>query len=553
MSDGMPGNLDSEQLRRLLDVGRSLVTDRDPEAVLQRVLDAARDLTGARYAALGVLDLEKRELEQFVFLGVDEELRRRIGELPRGHGILGELIRHPEPLRLSRLSEHPRSYGFPAAHPPMESFLGVPVMIHGEVYGNLYLTEKVGGAHFDERDEQLALVLAEWAAVAVDNARSHASGARRRNELERAARGMRATVSLNRDLGGETDLDRVLELVVKRGRALVEARFCLILLAEGEDLVVAAGAGEVPDLALGARLSDPGSIPHSVSREGMSRRLSRGAEELLAATGIAYESALLVPLRSRGEAVGVLLAADRHERELSFSADDELALDSFATAAATAIAAARWAESERVRVAIAASEEERRRWARELHDETLQDLGALRVMQESALAGDQSELMRRTLREAADQVDHMIEGLQGLITELRPAALDELGIGAATEALVTRLERHSPLQVELDLNLRANARLEPELEATVYRVVQEALTNVVKHAAASRARVVINEGSDRLTVTIEDDGGGFDPASTGSGFGLVGMRERVGLAGGRLHMGPGSLGGACVSVQLPTY
>ena len=149
-----------------------MVSKHDPEAVLEQVLEAARELTGARYAAIGVLDDDKRELARFLTVGIDDELRQRIGPLPRGHGILGELIRDPQPLRLARISEHPRSYGFPAEHPPMETFLGVPVMIRGEVFGNLYLTEKRGGSEFDERDEQLLVVLAEWAAIAIDNARA---------------------------------------------------------------------------------------------------------------------------------------------------------------------------------------------------------------------------------------------------------------------------------------------------------------------------------------------------------------------------------------------
>ncbi len=227
--------LDPKHLERLLEVGRGLVEKRDPEVVLRKVLEAARELTGARYAALGVLDERKRELDRFVTVGIDAELRERIGPLPRGRGILGELIRAPRPLRLRRISDHPRSYGFPAGHPPMETFLGVPVMIRGEVFGNLYLTEKEGGEEFGEEDEELLVVLAQWAAIAIDNARSHEMSRRRQDELERAIRGLEATISLNREIGAEIDLPRVLELVVKRGRDLVDARSCAVLMVEGGD------------------------------------------------------------------------------------------------------------------------------------------------------------------------------------------------------------------------------------------------------------------------------------------------------------------------------
>src|SRR5262245_48591255 len=211
-SPGMSAsNPSTRQLERLLAVGRSMVSKRDPEAVLDDVLEAARELTGARYAALGTLAPDRNELDRFLFVGIDEETRERIGRLPTGHGILGELIRDPQPLRLARISDHPRSYGFPAGHPSMETFLGVPLMIRDQVYGNLYLSEKADGAEFTEEDERVLIVLAEWAAIAIDNARAHQQAERRRRDLERAMIGLQATVTLNREVEGETDLPRVLE------------------------------------------------------------------------------------------------------------------------------------------------------------------------------------------------------------------------------------------------------------------------------------------------------------------------------------------------------
>ena len=198
----------------------------------------ARDRTradGARYAALGVLDEEKRELERFLHVGIDERTRRAIGPLPRGRGVLGELIRQPKALRLADVGEHPRSYGFPAGHPPMKSFLGVPITIRGEAFGNLYLTEKVGGGgEFDDLDERSVVVLADWAAVAIENARLYQSEHRRKLELERAVSGLEATTAIARALGGETDVDKVLDLIVKRGRALVEARWAAVKIVDGE-------------------------------------------------------------------------------------------------------------------------------------------------------------------------------------------------------------------------------------------------------------------------------------------------------------------------------
>ncbi|HET8593292.1 MAG TPA: GAF domain-containing protein [Solirubrobacterales bacterium] len=552
-------SLDAKHLERLLEVGRGLVAELDLESLLRRILIAARELTGARYAALGVLDEAKRELQRFVFVGIDEETRARIGPFPRGHGILGELIRSPETLRLARISDHPRSYGFPAEHPPMETFLGVPVTIRDEVFGNLYLTEKRGRLEFDERDEQMLVVLAQWAAIAIDHARSHEIGERRRRELERVVHGLDATVTLDRELGGETDRRRVLELIVKRARALVEARSCLVLLLEGEELTVGDAAGEVDRSIRGRRLPATESPATDVLRAGVGQRIDPGSGARLAALGVDGASGLLVPMRSRGRTLGVLVAIDRLGGDERFSADEELLLTSFAGSAAEAIAATRAVEEEMRRLSVAASEQERQRWARELHDETLQELGALRLMQESAMRLEEVEEMRAGLARAIAQVQRVIAGLSGLITELRPAALDQLGVGAALDALVERVQERQGLTIEADVDLAYDreeraTRLTPELEATIYRLVQEALNNVAKHADASSARVAVEERDHRITVRVEDDGRGFDPGAERAepgGFGLLGMRERVTLVGGELSIGPGPAGGTRVSASLP--
>src|SRR4051812_49499811 len=176
-------DLEPERLRRLIDVGRSLVQELQVDQVLDRLLDVAREVTGARYAALGILDAERRELAQFLTRGVDPDTHRAIGDLPRGRGILGLLIEDPRPLRLTDLGDHPRSYGFPPGHPPMRGVLGVPILIRGEAWGNLYLTEKAGG-DFDREDEDAVVVLADWAAIAIENARLYRTVDARRAELD---------------------------------------------------------------------------------------------------------------------------------------------------------------------------------------------------------------------------------------------------------------------------------------------------------------------------------------------------------------------------------
>jgi signal transduction histidine kinase len=548
------GALDSHRLQRLIDVGRVLVSELDPELVLNRVLEVARELTGARYAALGILDERRESLERFVTLGIDEQTRGAIGDLPRGRGVLGILISDPKPLRLTDVSDHPRSYGFPRAHPPMRSFLGVPITIRGEAYGNLYLTEKEGG-DFTEADENSAVVLADWAAIAIDNARLYKSVWDRREELERAVRGLEATTEIAHALGGETELDRVLELIAKRGRALVDARSLLILLKGGDGLLVAATAGETAGKTSAKQL--PIELSGDVLRSGRAERvadLSSRPGLTPHELGVSAKSALLVPMLFRGQALGLLAAFDRMVDGPEFKREDEGLMLSFAASAATAVHTAQSVAEDRLRESMAASEEERRRWARELHDETLQALGGLRVVLSSALQRGSPEGLAAAVRDAVDQMSSEIESLRNLITELRPAALDEIGLQPAIESLAERVSASAGIPVETALDLEgkgADTRLGTELETTIYRLVQEALTNVAKHAGAKQVSVEVTRSDGRAEVCVRDDGVGFVPDRTQGGFGLAGMRERAALAGGTLEVASSPGSGTTIRAWLP--
>jgi signal transduction histidine kinase len=550
----MDDHLDEERLRRLIDVGRGLLAQLDSETVLDQVLETALEITGARYAALGILDHDRHELESFITRGVDAETHRSIGDLPRGRGILGVLIDDPRPLRIPVVGEHPKSYGFPPGHPPMSSFLGVPILVRGQAWGNLYLTEKQGSAEFDAADEESAVILAAWAAIAIENARLYDAVAARRDELEQSARRLEAARTIAVAVGAEMELDQVLELIAKRGRALVEARSLVILLRDGDDLVVAASAG-VTRRAIGVRVpigaSTTGQVLQSrtVQRIGDVHAQLRISADQLGVTDA--HTGLLAPLVHRGRGLGVLAAFDRGAESAGFSEEDETTLRAFAASAATAVALAQTVQHERLRHSLEAAETERRRWARELHDETLQGLGGLRVVLSSALRrveeGDVAEL----LREGVGQVEREIENLRAIITELRPAALDELGLAPAIEALVSRMSAVEGLVIDCAVQLPGDAgRLGQELETTVYRLVQEALNNVAKHARAEHVRVAVIGVGGRLEVDIADDGSGFDSAAKASGFGLAGMRERVGLSGGELTITP-TPSGTTVRAVLP--
>jgi signal transduction histidine kinase len=548
-------SLADQRLQRLIEVGRSLVSELDLELVLERLLGVARELTGARYAAVGILDPSKSELERFVTSGIDPDTHERIGDLPRGRGVLGLLIREPRPLRLRDVSRHPESYGFPPEHPRMTTFLGVPVTIRGEAWGNLYLTEKDSGEEFSDEDERSIVVLADWAAIAIDNARLYQRAEERRVDLERAVRGLEVTTSIARAVGGETELDRVLELIVKRARALVEARALVILLVEGDHLVVSATAGEVGEGAEGTRLPLQDSVSEQVLESRRAERIMDVRARRMqspAAIGIDATAALAAPLIFRGQPLGALIAFDRVGGP-QFRAEDEELMLSFAASAATAVHTARSVTQERLTHALEAAEQERSRWARELHDETLQGLGGLQLLLASALKKGDAETREAAMREALEHIGGEIDSLRNLITELRPAELDELGLESALEALTERRAERDGIDVELEVELPGtdgDRRLERQTESTIYRIVQEALTNVAKHAAATRVEVRLAFAYDRLELVISDDGGGFDPETTG-GFGLVGMRERIALVHGTFEIDsrPGS--GATLRATLP--
>ncbi len=554
-------------VRGVLDLARDVLAELDLDGVLARVLDSARELTGARYAALGVLDESRSELSQFITRGIDDTTHVAIGALPRGLGVLGALIEEPLPLRLGDVGRHPRSYGFPRGHPPMRTFLGAPILVRGLPYGNLYLTEKAGGAQFSAEDEEALTVLAELAGVAIDHARRYTGASERRDELERTVATLDATTQIAAAVGGETDIEVVLELVAKRGRALVGARVLLIELRHRQELVLAAGAGELPAELIGRRIPLHDSLAGQALRARRTLRLddevnlARYEEHGTGRLGVKASGGLVVPLLFRGHGYGALLALDRLEQGPSFSAEDERLLVAFATSAATAVATAQSVASERQRLRLAAAEAERQRWARELHDDTLQSLSALRIGLSTAARSTRPEALRDAFRQGIEQLEEGIINLRALITDLRPAALDELGAQAAVEALAERAARHG-IEVDVSIDLahersrghdgkEALARHTPELETAIYRIVQEALTNATKHGRARRAVVEIHEDANTVHVEVRDDGTGFDPSADTRGFGVLGMRERVELLDGTLEIDSSPGAGTTVRASFP--
>jgi two-component system, NarL family, sensor histidine kinase DevS len=374
--------MDQDDRRRaLVEAGIALTSELSLEAVLEKLVQTAADLTGARYAALGIVDRSGQRLARFLTHGLTQEEYDAIGDLPTGRGILGVLIHDPRPLRLHDLGDDPRSVGFPPNHPPMRTFLGVPVLLRGVSYGRLYLTEKVGGVDFTEEDEEVVLLLAAQAAVAMD----------------------------------------------------------------------------------------------------LSQRVERDA----------------------------------------------------------------------LKRAVAAQEAERRRLARELHDETGQALTSILLGLAVVEQAHRSDDVQAALEDLRALVVDTLQDVRRLAVELRPKALDDFGLEPALRRLGQSVGEAGELDVQVEARL-GDRRLPADVETAVYRIVQEAITNVIKHADARRVSVVLTRKNGFVSVVIEDDGSGFDPARPVEGIGLIGMRERVELLDGHLEVDSSPGRGTVLVVELPT-
>jgi signal transduction histidine kinase len=356
---------------------------------------------------------------------------------------------------------------------------------------------------------------------------------------------LEAFADIARAVGGETNLERVLGLILAQGQEIIGARRLLIWLPDGDELVAVSPAPEPR-----ARLPRHGSLAGEVLASERPRRLT--AEQYpaeLAELRPDASAAILVPLVFRGEALGVLAGIDRTDGR-EFQQEDEQLLLSVAASAATAVATARSVAAERLQLSLAAAEQARARWARELHDETLQGLTGVRMVLGAGLAREDSAALRRAAESADAHLAAEMRSLRDLITELRPAALDDLGLGPAIESLAKRQAAAGGFNVTVELELDAAARPR-ETEITIYRVVQEALSNIVKHADAERAFVAVRQSAARIDLTVQDDGRGFVPTDTREGFGLAGMRERALLVGAQLTVTSSAGGPTCVSASLP--
>jgi signal transduction histidine kinase len=544
----MATRYETDRLRALVETGIAINSELSLDGVLERIVEAAARVTGAQYAALGVIDPSGSGLERFVTYGITPDVQTEIGDPPHGRGILGVLIRDARPLRLHDLSQDPRSVGFPPGHPPMHTFLGVPILLRGVAYGNLYLTEKAEGADFNEEDEELVTLLAAQAAVAVENARLYESATAWSQQLE----------SLNEvgaALVGELELDPLLDLIASRLRQLIGARLVAIALPAGDALRIAAADGEGASDLTAVELLTRDSKTGRVLERGRSERVDSLLEDpevnQEVARRLGATTGLYVPLLARERPIGVLIAHDKIGRDQRFTSSDLRLAEQFALRASIAVDLSRRVARDALRRVVAGQEVERRRLARELHDETGQALTSILLGLRAVDEAGSGEEVTKAVGDLRELVVATLQDVRRLAVQLRPKALDDFGLVPALQRLVQTFSESSGINVDLESRL-AETRLPSEVETTLYRIVQEALTNVVKHAEATNVSILLMRRDGSMTAVIEDNGRGFEPdAVRADSLGLDGIRERAELHDGRLTIETSPGTGTTLVVEVP--
>ncbi|WP_155055792.1 sensor histidine kinase [Streptomyces blattellae] len=527
-------------LEAVLSVGREL----DLEQALRSIVQAAAVLVDAEYAALGVIGPDGKHLSAFHTVGVSDEQIARIGHFPEGHGILGELITHPEPLRLPKISEHPSSYGFPAHHPPMNTFLGVPIRVRDQVFGNLYLTEKRGGAQFDEEDESVLATLAVAAGVAIDNARLY-------EESRLRERWLRANAEITHSLMSGSERGEVLRLIAERARENTAAALAVVAvpMEDTDSLTVELAIGQEAEAHRGLVLSvDDGLIgrafsnaaPVTSSDVSQGDRVSSGPRRF---TGLG--PAVAVPIGSGDGVRGVVLLV-RAAGTTVFTEKETEPLQGFAAQAAVAMELAeRRRDSEQIALL-----QDRDRIARDLHDLAIQRLFATGMtLQSAGRFIEHPEASERVLR-AVDDLDETIKIIRSTIFGLRSRE-DAVGQGLRARIVRTAGEAAPVLGYAPSLRMEGllDTQIPKETAAHVMAVLSEALSNIARHARADRAEVVVETDGRELRLTVSDNGVGIP--SGGRRSGLRNMADRAGQLGGTLEVTSPPEGGARLVWRVP--
>ncbi|MGI3225993.1 GAF domain-containing sensor histidine kinase [Streptomyces sp. GTA36] len=544
------GAPDSDDVPRLLEAMRAVGSGLELRSTLERICGTAAELADARYAAIGVAAEDGGGLAEFVYQGVDGETARLIGRLPDGHeGLLGALLRDPEPVRLAELTEDPRSCGFPEHHPRMRGFLGIPIHVRGEIFGNLYLAEKRGGEPFDDHDLDMVRVLAGEAGIAIGNARLYEAAKQRERWID-------GSVAVTTALLSGGDADEALQVVAEQARRLSDSAAGLVLLPAAEGgLEIVAVASERPSKALGLVVpAENEVVGELLAGEAVFVEDAATDPRMLSDLSGGYGPTMLLPLQSGGRVLGTLVMA-RAEGARAFSETERNLATQFASQAALALMMAE-VQRDRERLAVY---EDRDRIARDLHDLVIQRLFATGMMLESAQRRSAVPEVRQGVGKAVDELDVTIQEIRTAIfalqqepaevtTGLRTRVLREINMAAVP--LGFKPSHHFVGPVDLVVG---------ELTAkNLIAALREALSNAFRHAGASRIDVTVDatvrlpDGRPGVRLTVTDDGVGIPEGGRRSG--LKNLARRAESLGGDSWYGPGSGengGGASVVWEAP--
>lgn len=513
-----------DQLHGLLDAVVSVASDLELSTVLRRIVEAATTLVDAGYGALGVIGPD-RTLSEFIFVGMPEDAVETIGHLPEGRGILGLLIDEPRPIRLDRLSDHPASYGFPPGHPPMHSFLGVPVRVRDDVFGNLYLTEKRGGAAFTADDEAVVQALAAAAGVAIDNARLYAESRQRMGWLE-------ATGEITAALLSGQDPDEVLQLVAERAAEIAGADVTALALPQADgSLIFEFAAGAAADRLRGAR-ANPSSLTVQVMTTGQPLVVADLTVESPHTSILVEEAgvgpAMFVPLGTRDRLLGTL-AIGNHAGGTQFGPDDLHLVSSFAAQAALALQMADARRQER-QLAVY---QDRDRIARDLHDHVIQRIFATGMLLDGVGRQIDSPDVQARLRRAVDDLDETIRDVRTTIFALQREERGQATVRTRVMDVIRQAGEALPNEPTVTMSGAIDALVGEKVAEHLLAAVREGVSNAVRHGKAAHVRVSL-VAADELALEVVDDGVGFAPGDRRSG--LANLEERARALGGSMEI-----------------
>lgn len=535
-----------DRMDRLIEAMLVVTAGLDLDDTLRSIVHTAIELVDARYGALGVreTDPESKQLAEFVYEGIDDRTRVLIGDLPRGHGVLGLLFDQPKPIRLANLSSHPSSVGFPEHHPPMNTFLGVPVKVRDEVFGNLYLTEKAGGQEFTDDDEVVVQALAAAAGIAIENSRLYQRSRIRQQWLE-------ATRDVATELLAGGEPAEVLALIAERALALTDSACALLALPDDPDtphndvteLTVLTAAGPVAEAVIGRRIPIADSHSGTVFRTGQPAALSELNFRPLATLPLQFGPGLILPLRTGNSMLGVLTML-RTADAARFDAETSAMMTAFADQAALALQLAD--TQRRMRELDVLSE--RDRIARDLHDHVIQRLFATGLSLQGTVQRSRNPEIKGRLMETIDDLQSIVQDIRHSIFDLHGARADSMTLRKRLHDVVSEMTADADLRTTIHLAGPVSV-LAPPLAEDVEAVLREAVSNVVRHAKATTVMVGLTVRDD-VTITVTDNGRGI-PAEISRRSGLANLATRAEQAGGTFSIENGPESGTILVWTVP--